>query len=469
MAKTFLLALTSPSNLFYHARTMMRGKKYLAFLVLFLIPLLSSAQSAKSELQSTQAELQVEFGIDSLERKYYRPDLTFAWLPGKEKKDLLFAEFRYYESLNSQLQGAVDFWLNVGYKRQLPGRLQLEARLNHFCRHLTSWDNPSVLDLNEVIGRLWLEEEKYKLGLGFGGYLGKEKGYDNLLVFNFEIKNFLTSEISFESEFKWVNFDELLHEVGFSFALNESTELFIRNARYYQSKNTTYIGIRLKSEAENEKYVDNFKLITGIYPFDDLYKLGVEANYKLAFFKTPQRRFFLDIDFFSPILSGEDFLATFWPDKMVYRVRGEYEKKFGQDLHVSIYASYNVDLPVDKDLPFRSNLGAGLIFRNQPDFDKPEKVIRYELAAGYNFKLDYDVGVKLGMNTRKKDLANAGWNFLYQSNSEKYLVDFRVFADIGHEVSVRPFVGLKTEKYVQGREPSSESRLIVGIGFYKWF
>jgi hypothetical protein len=449
--------------------TMMRGKKYLAFLFLFLIPLSSSAQPTKNEMPSSQAKLQVEFGIDSLERKYYRPDFTFAWLPGKDKKNLLFAEFRYYESINSRLQGAVDFWLNAGYKRQLPGRLQLEARLNHFCRHLTCWDTPSVLDLNEVIGRLWLEEKTYRLGVGFGGYLGKEKGYDNLLIFNFELTNFLASEISFESEFKWVNFDQLLHEVGLSFALNESTELFIRNARYYQSKNTTNIGIRFKSEGKNEKYVDNFKLITGIYPFDDFYKLGVEANYKLAFFKAPQRRFFLDIDFFSPVLSGDDFFAQFYPDKMVYSVKGEYEKKIKDDLYLSVYATYNVDLPVDKDLPFRSNLGTGLRFKNQPDFDKPEKVIRYELAAGYNFKLDYDVAVKLGMNTRKKDLVNAGWNFLYQSNNEKYLVDFRVFADIGREVAIRPFIGLRKEKDTQGLEPSSESRVIVGIGLYKWF
>lgn len=444
-------------------------KKSALILFLLFLPLSISAQSAKNEVRAPQARVQAEFGIDSLERKYYKPDFRFDWLLSKNKASRVFAELRYYERINSRLKGAIDFWANFGAETQLRGRLKIEARLNHFCRHLTSQQNLNILDLNEVLGRLWLEEESYRLGVGLGGYLGKDKTYRNLFIFNLEISHFLAPEVSFESEFKWVNFDEILHEVGFSLALNRSTDLFVHNAKHYQFKNTTYIGIRFKSEAENEKYLDNFMLITGIYPFDDHYKLMVQGAYKLEFFKTPERRFFFDLDFSSPVLSGRDFFAQFWPDKMVYCVRGEYEKKISDELFIAAYAKYNVDMPVDKKLLFGSNLGIGLGVRNQPDFDRLEKKVRYEISAGYNFKWDYDFEIKLGMNTKKKNLVDVGWNFLYRTNREKYLVDFRIFADLGRTICIRPFVGIKKDKYLSGLELSAKSRFITGIGLYKWF
>ena len=50
--------------------------------------------------------------------------------------------------------------------------------------------------------------------------------------------------------------------------------------------------------------------------------------------------------------------------------------------------------------------------------------------------------------------------------------EFKIFADFGRSVSVRPFVGIKKIDYAAGGTPGPDrfaDWITAGIGFYTWF
>jgi len=444
----------------------------LLFAISIILPSLAFPQQKDSVWTEPKGDIRVEFGIDSEQRRFFRPEFCLSWPLGSAAKSRLFVDLSYYERLNSRLQGAIDFWLSLGLERELAAGVTFEARLNHFCRHLTSIENPYILNLNEVMGRLWLTAQDIQVGFGAGTYAGGSPGFDSLAVFNLNVRRFPVAEVSLESEWKWVNVKELLYEAGLFISLSKGADLFFRTAKHYRFPTTSYIGIRFRSEGTKERYVDRFMFSTGVYPFYGLHKLVVQGGARIDFFEDDRRRFLLDVDFQSPILNGDSFFAQSWPDKMLYDVTGEYERILGKGLRVAWYARFFIDMPADKNREFRSSLESGIAVRNQPDFDRLDSRLRYEIAAGTNFGGAYGLGLKLGLNTPGSKTLNFGSDFRCHLASKRQAVEWKVFADFGRGVSLRPFIGLgkttDTNAEPSGRLPLKRM-LLAGISFYKWF
>jgi len=418
-----------------------------------------------------EGRVQVEFGLDSLERKFYKPEFSLSWPVVFAVPSRVFFDLNYLQRINGDLEGPVDFWVQTGLEARLSNSISIEASLNHFCRHQTSLFNSHILNLNELIGRVWLQNGGIRLGLGFGTYVGGSPGYNGLMLINLTVPHLLLPELSFESEVKWVNLSEILHETGFSIALSSGTDLFITQAKHYHLGRTTHLGLRFRPEGPNARLLDGFDMGVGAYPFFDDYKMMVNGGFRLAFLREPSRRFFLDINFRSPILSGSEFWGPFWPDRMLYTVSAEYERAIG-GLFAAWYGRYFVDMPSDKAVPFRAGSATGLSLRNQSDFDRLDKSFRFEIRAGFDFKFVYDFGLKVGLQTKGKTGGKAGGELRIEANKERRTAEALAFFDFGLDVSIRPFVGVRRVTTLAG-EPAPDDpfkrTLIVGIAFHKWF
>jgi hypothetical protein len=426
---------------------------------------------AQTEGGRPKGTLQIEFGLDSLERKFYRPEFSLAGPLAFDGRSLAFLDLSYLQKINGSLEGPIDFWIRTGIETRLSGRLSLEASLNHFCRHQTSLFSPSILNLNELVGRIWVRNDGLRAGIGFGVYVGGSPGYDGLLLLNLEAPHILIPELSLESELKWVNFAEILHETTFAIALTPGTDLIIAAAKQYHLPRTTHLGLRFRPEGSNARLLDGFNMAVGAYPFFDAYKLMVAGAFRLAFLREPSRRFFLDIDFHSPVLSGSEFWGQFWPDRMFYTISAEYERPVG-NFYLAWYGRYFADLPVDKAVPFRASAATGLALRNLPDFDRLDGPVRFEIRAGFDLKFKYDIGAKLGINTMGSSGLKAGAEARVDINAERRAAEAVIFAAYGRDVSVRPFAGIRQVKPLAGARTPDESFkriLTAGIAFHKWF
>lgn len=432
---------------------------------LFLPRVLVGSGFDEFQLSKAKAEAEVELGIDSFERRFYRPQLQF-YFP--LKKNLLFLKMMYYQRMNSRLQGEVDFWLKMGLKRALSKNLFLEASLNHMCRHISSVDYSNALDLNELIGRLWFSKNNYRLGFGLGTYLGGSASYKSLALLNFEFQKILNSEFSLIGEAKLVNLDEILHEIELSAALSKSVDLFIRNTRHYEYKNTTYLGIRLKSDGKAENYIEHLRFRWGYYPFDNTYKALTAKEIKLEFFKTPRRRVLFSFRGIIPVLESDGlFIGVFKPERLRYPLSVEYEKKAADKLFVYGYWRYDVVMPIDVAKEFSSNLGVGFGLRNQPNFNRINKKLRFEFFGGYNFTHKYDAGGAVGVNTLNKSF-NIGAEFHFRANPDQLNTHIELFGEMGRGVKIRPFLRLERRHYFE-LEDQSDSKVLFGIHFISWF
>jgi len=435
------------------------------FICLFLPKLLACSSFDDFQLSKAKAEAEVELGVDSFERRFYRPKLQFHF---PLKSNLLFFKIMYYQRINSRLQGEVDFWLKMGLKRALTDNLILEASLNHMCRHISSEVYSNVLDVNELVGRLWLCKKNYRLGFGLGTYIGGSDSYKNLGLLNFDFPRILKSEFSLTGEVKLVDFDEILHEIELSSALNESVDLFIRNTKHYEYKNTTYLGIRLKSDGKAENYVEHLRFKWGYYPFDDSYKAFAAKEIKLEFFKTSQRRVLFSFQGMIPILESKGlFIGMFEPERLRYPLSLEYEKKTGDKLFVFGYWRYDIVMPIDVAKEFRSNLGVGIGLRNQPNFNMISKKLRFEFLGGFNFTHKYDAEGAVGLNTLNKSF-NIGAELHFRINSDESEGEFELFIEVGRGVKIRPFVKLERRNYFNSDDHSNND-ILFGIQFIKWF
>ena len=418
-----------------------------------------------------KGDIRLEFGIDSVERKFYRPEFKLSWPLGSGSNSRLFIDLSYDQRINSRLQGAIDFWLDIGFEKRLAAGFSFEPSLSHFCRHQISTDNPYILNLNEALGRIWWTAKNIRIGFGAGTYLGGSPGFDSLAIFNLNLSRLLVDEISLASEWKWVNFEEILYEAGLFVSLFKGTDLFFRTAKHYRFPVTSYLGLRFRTDGALETLLDYFKISAGAYPFYSLYKLIVQGETKIEYFKDEQRRFLLNVDFQSPILNGDGLFAQWWPDRMLYALTGEYERRATDDLRVAWYARYCIDMPADKAEQFHAGLASGIAVRNQPDFDRLDTPARFELAAGYHFKHGYDLGLKLGINTTRQQALNIGSEFRCRLEPEQRAVEWVLFMDFGREISLRPFIGIKKRAFEN--EPASHEpfkrQLIAGIAFTSWF
>jgi hypothetical protein len=440
-------------------------KKYLP-LFLILIALLPAAARAQEEgSRQSKATLVVEYGLDSLERRYYHPTFHFDF---PIRGGNVFSEVQYLSRMNGRLQGAIDYWVNVGVQKTIREKLKLELRLNHFCRHTKLRSTPYIWNLNEVLGGVGLSTAKLDLSLAFGGYTGGSEGYRELAVVNGEWRGFLIPEMALSAEVKWVNFSRLYHEFGFALALNRHVELFFKNSRQYEFPTMSYLGLRYKSTGKDETALASMKMMVGASPFDDVFKLEVAGGFKFEFFADLSRRVILGVDFESPILNGDGFFAQFWPAKMIYDIGLDYEKKVGPNLFAVWANRYRADMPVDVRMPFTASLFTGVALRNQADFDEFERAIRFEVAAGYNFKRGLEFSGKLGALLCRNNVMKLAGELTNQVDGKRVRADFRLLADFSLPVQLRPYVGWKKDFYLDATPPVA-GRILFGLGFFKKF
>jgi hypothetical protein len=425
----------------------------------------------RTEWTKPHASMQAEIGIDSLQRRFYYPRFSFDWplaILGGSRASL---DVRYLQRINGSQEGTIDFWLRGGLEMRIADGVSFEFSLNHFCRHLTSIQNPYVLNLNELTGRVWVRRDDIELGLGYGPYIGGSRGFNNVMILDFNLPRFLLPELSLETEWKWANFRDIYYDAALFIGLTRGTDLFVRATHHYAYPATAYIGLRFRSAGAIERIMDKFDLESGVYPYYDAHKLLVRGGFRLEFLRAPERRFFVDIDFRTPILSGSGFLGQFWPDHMLYDLTAEYERTLPGGLFGGLYSRYSVDMPVDKPLRFRSGLALGLALGNQSDFNRLDKPVRFDLAAGYDFAFVYDVRVRLGAQVKPKGFVPLGADFRLDANKERQTVEFKIFTSLGKDFEARPFVGIRQITYWVGTPPAGlfKNRLTAGVAFLKWF
>lgn len=430
----------------------------------FLPPVANLAEERKAERQSS-ATLVVEYGLDSLERRYYHPAFRFdfPWRGGS-----FFSQVEYHSRMNGRLQGAIDYWVDVGLRKDIGERLRFEVRLNHFCRHRTVDDTSYVWNLNEVLaGASWCGKN-FSLALGAGGFIGGSEGYRQLATAAAEWRGFLFPELSLDAELKLVNLARLYHELGFSLALSRAVDLFFKNTRHYEFRNTSYVGLRFKSEGDSGASLDALKVMTGVSPFHNLLKLEVSGEFRMEFFKNESRRVLLGVGFEAPILNGDGFFSQFWPWKMIYDIGLDYEKKIAPHLFAAWVAQYRLDMPVDDNLPFKASLFTGLALRNQADFDVLENDVRYEVAAGYNFKHGLEAGGRLGLGIWKNHSVKVFGEARGRVDADCLRLDFRLLAAAGRAVEWRPYLGWKKENSWDLAQ-EMPGKFLFGLGFFKKF
>jgi hypothetical protein len=441
--------------------------------VLFLIatafaaaPLLRSDEPRPAPRLTT--DFRAEIGIDSLERRYYRPSFRFSFpLPGVPAWRWN-AGLMYDQRMNGSLRGATDYWLSTGVERRLGARWSLEAAVRHMCRHETSRDNPVILDVNEVVGVLRLRDPAFALGLGFGGYIGKTGDYRRLATATLVLPGFPVEGIALEGEVKWVDFREWLYEAGFSVAIGPNTALFLRGARTYRFPASVYLGFRYAA-APGGRPLDHFWFAAGAVPFDVRYKLAASGEYRLELHTRGRSRLLADVGFSSPILAGDSFFAQSRPERLSYAVKGEYERGIGRSLYVSWYAAYAADLPADKARRFAGSLATGLKLKNQPYFERLDRGFRFDAAAGWNFKRDEELSVRAGVNTMPEKGLRLGADLDCRMRGRgRAEIDFRVFADTGGTVSIRPFAGFRNAPSIGGDGRTGTFQFVAGVGLYKW-
>jgi len=423
------------------------------------------ARAGEKREHQKQASLVVEYGLDSLERRYYRPVFRFDF---PFRGGGFFSQVEYLSRMNGRIQGAIDYWVDAGVSKSLGDGLQLELRLNHFCRHETLRDTPYIWNMNEVLARAILERGGLTLALGGGGFIGGSSGYRQLAVAGAEWRGFLLPELSLEAELKLVNFSRLYHEAGFSLALNRAVGIFFRNTRHFEFRNASYLGLRFRSDGAESGFIDSMKVLVGASPFDDRFKLEVEGDFKLEFFKNDSRRVVIGVEFETPILNGDGFLAQFWPGEMIYDIGLDYEKRVTPVLLAAWVARYRLEMPVDKDLPFAASLFTGLALRNQPEFDALGQDVRYEVVLGYDFKRGLEAEGRLGLGIWKCRSLKLFTEMKGLVGARRLRLDFRLLASGGGAVEFRPYLGWKKELGLDPRQ-DEPGKILFGLGFFTAF
>jgi len=425
----------------------------------------TAARGEDTGARQKRATLLVEFGLDSLERRYYHPSFRFDF---PFKGGGWFSEVQYHSRMNGDLQGAIDYWVNAGMQKTVGEKLLLELRLNHFCRHETLRDTLYVWSINEVLARVGLVGKHFNLAFGAGPFIGSSPGYRELLVLNGEWRGALFPELSLFAELKLVNFARLYYEGGFYLALNRNVDIFFRNTRHYEFPNTSYLGLRYRSSDGDSALLDTMKMLAGVSPFDNRFKLEVEGEFKMEFFRADSRRVALGIGFETPVLNGDSFFSQFWPARMYYAIGLDYEKKLAPRLFAAWVARYRLALPVDKDRSFTASLFTGLALRNQPEFDVLDRDVRFEVAAGYNFKRGLEFDGELGLKIWGNHSLSVFTEMKAQVDEKRMHIDLRLLASSGGRVELRPYVGWK--KDIQLRtDQDGEGRFLFGLGFFKKF
>lgn len=435
-------------------------------MILLLLPSFTTAQVVNSEKEQAyfDAKAVIEVGVDSNSRRIFRPRLqfTFPLLKGN-----LLLEMDYLQRINRDLKGEVDFWLNAGYVWPLTNKLYLEGSIRHFCRHITSVEHSQIMDVNEIAGRIFYRKLKFKLGLGAGGYLRDSEPYNSLLLMSIELPHLLKSEFSLSGELKIVDMDKILPAFELSCALNQNVDLFVRYTKEYGYRPMTYAGLRLISQDEPDHYIKKLAFRAGANAFYNHYKVAANHEVRIEFMGDKFRRFLLYMDAYIPIHNSSDFFGPFRPDKILYPFVMEYERKTGWGVFLSGYCRYEITMPVDLQEEFSSNLGIGLGIKNQPDFSRLNKNIRFQIFAGKNFTHKYDLQTWIGLNTSHKPV-DIGIDLKIRANWEQRIWGVELFVLFGEKVNIRPFIMAQQSTFLRDHH-SKDTHISIGFELIKWY
>ncbi len=428
-----------------------------------MLPLILLAGTLFPEESRAQTRAYLEYGIDSFERAFFRPRLYFG-IPLGFADLYLDAEFTH--RMNSRLQGEVDFWIKLGGRKQISSLFSLEAGLNHFCRHKTLRDYPRILDINELLGKLWLHLPDLDLAIGGGKYLGTSNHFTGMVTADLEWSQIFETEFSARSKLKWVDLNQLFYEFEMAFTLEPGLDFFARTTKHYEYPKTTYLGIRLHSQGDMGKHLDYFRFRGSIISADKAYKVKAQEEFKLNLFQTGERRLILSLGADIPIKSGDAFFSTFHPDDVSYCVQMDYELKLRSRMAAYVYGLYDLMMPADKADSFSSSLGMGVGVRNQSYFDRLDRIFRFDFSVGQNFKNIFDMRVRLGVNTLGP-LARFGSNFRVDFDPDATHALLEAFAEFGNKVRFRPFLAYEHIDLYH-RPDSSLHRFLVGFELLGW-
>lgn len=420
------------------------------------------AQDSDAGLPASRTSASLEGGVESAQRRYIRPQLRFEF---PLRTGRVFADLDYYHRTNGDLEGEIDFWMGLGLISRLSSNIEFEAVLRHFCRHKTSRDYPDVLDINELMARIWYASSGPKLGFGGGTYLGTSNHYDSLLVLNLIWPRILRSEFSAAAEVKWVDFGEIYYEFELAAALDSSADLVARLTRHYAYPQTTYFGLRFHSRDASEKNIDQFRFRAGILPDDETRKVSAAVEFNLHFFKTARTQLLLTLDGDIPVERGKAFLGSFRPEEIKYRADLAYERQISPGFYAFAYGRYDLHMPVDTAQRFDSSLGLGVGLKNQTYFKKLDRKFRYVLFADRNYSHSFDLGVSLGVNTIGKSF-NIGADLEIDFRPGQSHALFEAFAEAGSIPRIRPFLSLERESAQP--EGQSFTRFMFGVELVTW-
>ncbi len=410
------------------------------------------------------ASARLHIGSDGGQKRFFYPEIAFRFPLGSFD---LATSMAFEHVTNGRLEGRLDFWVRGGLGRAIGPGLRLEALLNHMCRHVTSRDSPTVLDLNEALTRLGWEKDGLAAGIGAGGFLGKNRAYRTLLTADFRAGRILGSEFTLTAGFKVVNGRRIHHDLELAASLADGVDLFIRSVRPYELRTVTYLGMRFGSNGRGPSMLDAFGLGLGFYPVYDGYKAVGNVNARLKFFEAGRGRLLASLAASVPILRSEPFFGRFRPDEIIYPLSLEYERRAGGGLLAVGYFRYRVDMPVDVDQVFDGRLSAGLGLRNQSAFERLEKPVRFEVSAGREFDRGWEGLGRAGINTvgRRVDFGVQVEAALRPGRDEGRLEGF---LETGRRTRVRPFVALEIREFGPAGA-SAEARLQAGVSLFAWF
>jgi len=93
----------------------------IGFILWILIGLLSVPAAAQDESIWTapRAVLQAEIGIDSLQRRTYRPRFSFSWPLAVRGWTRAVFDVSYLQRINGDMEGDVDYWVYGGLEARL--------------------------------------------------------------------------------------------------------------------------------------------------------------------------------------------------------------------------------------------------------------------------------------------------------------------------------------------------------------
>ncbi len=432
-------------------------------LLALLLPLFLTVGTLFPQQNTTQTKAYLEYGIDSMERAFFRPKLHFN-IPLRFAD--LFVDAEFLHRMNSRLEGEVDFWINLGSKKQISSLVSLEAALNHFCRHKTLQDYPRILDINELVGKCWFRLPNMDLGIGGGTYLGTSNHFTGLITADLQWGRIFETEFSARSQLKWTDFNRLFYEFELAFTLEPGLDFFARTTQHYEYPKTAYLGLRFSSEGDMGRHLESFRFRGSFISADEAYKVKAQEEFRLNLYETEKRRLLLSLGANIPIKSGEAFFSTFHPDDVSYCVQMEYELKLRRLMAAYVYGLYDLLMPADRADGFSSSLGLGVGLRNQAYFDRLDRTFRFDFSVGQNFKNTFDMRVRLGVNTQGPSV-RYGSNFRIDFDPDAKHALLEVFAEFGGQVRFRPFLAYE-HMDLSHRPGSSLDRFLVGIELLGW-